>query len=84
MKLHLAEQLCVESNDAMAIVTLSDGLKSFAPGFQAMRGKTKTNRTWCARFSPRFTSKRLDFLVDEVLEKIYYPQRSIYGDQGLH
>ena len=37
--------MTVESNDEIAIATLSDWLKRLAPVFQPMRSKTKTNRT---------------------------------------
>ena len=43
--------MTVESNDVIAIATLSDWLKRFAPVFQPMRNKTKTNRTMYAWFS---------------------------------
>ena len=38
-------QMTVEINFAIAIASLSDWLKSFAPVFQLMRSKTKTNNT---------------------------------------
>ena len=37
--------MTVGSNYVIAIATLSDCLKRLAPVFQAMRSKTKTNRT---------------------------------------
>ena len=47
-------QMTVESNYAIAIATLSDWLKRFAPVFQPTRIKTKTNRAMYAWFVPRF------------------------------
>ena len=47
-------QMTVESNYMIAIATLSGWLKRLAPVFQPMRSKTKTNRTMCAGFFPRF------------------------------
>ena len=46
--------MTVESNDVIAIATLSDWLKRVAPVFQPMRSKTKTNLTMYAWFFPRF------------------------------
>ena len=40
--------MTVESNYVITIATLSDWLKSLAPVFQPMKGKTKTNRTMYA------------------------------------
>ena len=45
--------MTVEINYAIPIATLSDWLKNFAPVFQPMRNKTKTNRTLCGRLFPR-------------------------------
>ena len=46
--------MTVESNDVIAIATLSDWLKRLAPVFQPIRSKTKTNYTMYASFFPRF------------------------------
>ena len=46
--------MAVESNGAIALVSLSDWLKNLAPVFQPVRRKTKANRTLFARFPPRF------------------------------
>ena len=47
-------QSTVESNCAIAVATLADWLKNFAPVFQSMRSKSKTNRTLDARLFPHF------------------------------
>ena len=49
--------MTVESNDVIAVATLSDWLKRLAPVFQPMRSRTKTNRTICARDFSRATSE---------------------------
>ena len=41
--------MTVESNDAIAIATLSDCIKVS----RQLKSKSKTNRAWCARFFPR-------------------------------
>ena len=46
--------MTAESNDVIAISTLSDWLKRLAPVFQQMRRRTKTNRTMYASFFLRF------------------------------
>ena len=46
--------MTVESNNVIAIATLSDQLKNPAPVFQPMRSTTKTNRALNAWFFPRF------------------------------
>ena len=46
--------MAVENNYAITIATLSYLLKSLAPVFQQMRGKTETNRALYARVFPRF------------------------------
>ena len=46
--------MTVESNYAIAIVMLSDWLKTLLPAFQPIRIKAKTNRTLYVPFSPHF------------------------------
>ena len=41
-------QMSIESNNVIAIVSLSDWLKNLVSRFQPMRSKSKTNRTLCA------------------------------------
>ena len=48
-------QIIVESNYMIEIATFSDWLKRFAPVFQRMRRKTKTNPTMCTSFSRAFS-----------------------------
>ena len=38
-------QITIDSNDAIAIATLRDWLKTLAPVFQPIRSNTKTNRS---------------------------------------
>ena len=46
--------MTVESNDAIAIATLSDCIKVSRQFFNhPLKSKSKTNRAWCARFFPR-------------------------------
>ena len=45
--------MTIENNYAIAIAMLDDWLKTLAPNFQPMRGKT--NRTLCARLSRAFS-----------------------------
>ena len=47
-------QSTVESNRAIAVATFAHWLKNFAPVFQSMRSKSKTNRTLDARLFPHF------------------------------
>ena len=59
----------VEINYAIVIALLSDWLKKFAPVFQPMSNKTKTNRTLYARFFPRFeqgtgNSRNSDWFIE--------------------
>ena len=46
--------MTIESNDAIAIATLSDWLKTLAPTFQPMRSNTKTNGACTRDFFPHF------------------------------
>ena len=41
-------QMSIESNNVIAIASLSDWPKNIAPVFQTMKSKTKTNRTMYA------------------------------------
>ena len=41
-------QMSIESNNVIAIASLSDWLKNLVSGFEPMRSKSKTNRTLCA------------------------------------
>ena len=50
--------MIVESNNAIAIATLSDWLKALMLLFQAIR--SKTNTTLHARFFPRFDKVTVD------------------------
>ena len=54
LKLEQFSNRAVERNYPCTIATLSDWLKSLAPGFQPMRSETKTNRTLYAWFLTRF------------------------------
>jgi len=51
---HCSFHMTVVSNYTIAIATLSDWLKNISPIFQPMRSRSKTNRTWYARFFRRF------------------------------
>ena len=47
-------KLTVKSNYAIATAAPCDWLKILAPVFQRERSKTKTHRTLCLQFAPRF------------------------------
>ena len=49
--------MTVESNCDITIPTLGVWLSNFAPVFKSVRTKTESNRTFYARFFPRFEPK---------------------------
>ena len=63
----------VESNHVIAIAMLGDWLKNFAPVFQPMRSKTKTNR---ALSKLQVISRNSDWLIalfaPVVIGRSYY------------